>query len=338
MLEGIKTFGSKVIFGAKMHSPKILFAVGVGAGVACVALTIKSTLKAAPVVEQAREEAATAVAPNEDGEVEENVSTRKIYVSMVGKVAKIFALPAICGAVSIASFAKCYGIMNNRLVDATIYGTAMANRAKALYKRVAEKYGEEVANELYYGDNTKKVTEVNKETGEVKEKVVPNMEKAMPWHSIYSFLYKNESYHPMFDYNQLECEEKWLTRKLNSEGYLLLTDVLQCDSFQSQNIELKGCYCGVGWISKYWIKRLVELGIMEESDYMGDGEVSFGIFNGKGGVQAQLWRDGKTDSVIIDFNVDGPIYTYIDAINKLKKCGSHEDQVSYICDTDTRGK
>ena len=62
------------------------------------------------------------------------------------------------------------------------------------------------------------------------------------------------------------------------------------------------------------------------ADYAGDGHISFGIFNGEGGPLAREWIAGNCREVMIDLNVDGPIYKFINAINNYddlvaKKCG-----------------
>lgn len=341
---GIKTLAAKTIFKVKANSPKILLGTGVIAGVFCIAFTIKGTVKAVPIVADAKEELKTAKAikdvneaggkvTEDDGTEVAPMSTKKIKLKTAGKIARVYAVAGICGAVSLVSFFKCYGIMNNRLVDATVYGTAMAAKAKNMYERVAEKFGKEVADELYYGDNTKTVKKTDPETGEEFEEVVPNVDKNMPWYSPYAFEYKNESYHPGFDQMQLENEEQFWNTKLEAEDYILLSDVI--NSFSSaQTVKMKGSWCGVGWISKKWIDRLVAAGIIKDDDYKGDGYISFEVFNGKGGKQAKEWREGRSKSVIINPNVDGPIYTYIDAINRMKYM-SDDDFGAYIADHDT---
>ena len=343
---GIKTLAAKTIFKVKANSPKILLGTGVIAGVCCIAFTIKGTIKAVPIIADAEEELKTAkaikdvnengaVVTTDDGTEVKPLSTKKIKLKTAGKIARVYAVAGICGAVSLISFLKCYGIMNNRLVDATVYGTAMAAKAKNMYNKVAERFGKEVADELYYGNTTKTVKKTNPDTGEEYEEVVPNMEKGAPWYSCYSFEYQNESYQPGFDQMQLEHDQDWWNKKLDAEDYILFSDVINSFSAtQKEHIVLKGSWCGVGWISKKWIDRLVAAGVMKENDYLGDGRISFGIFDGRGGEQAKLWREGKTRSVILDFNVDGPIYTYIDAINRMKYM-SDEDFVSYISDHDT---
>lgn len=341
----IKTLAAKAAFKIKANSPQILLVTGIVAGAGALALTIRSTVKAQPVITEAKKKAEEA----EKGELKDaktgKPATKKgIYTKLVWDVTKIYSAPAALAAVSLVSTLKCYGIMNNRLVDATVYGTAMAAKAKNLYKKVAEKYGKEVADELYYGNNVKKEQYKDSETGEIKEKMVPNMEKDMPWYSPYSWMYINESKHPGYD---LECivkmeEERW-NRRLDAEDFILLTDVMNSFDKDHHGIEVRGAWCGVGWISKKWIDRLIALGEIDPKDYTGDGYITFNVCNdGQGGPQAKAWREGRTDRVVIDPNVDGPIYKYIDAIRKYKKmsdgrydkCMNSQEYAAHVCDDD----
>lgn len=344
----IKTFAAKTMFKVKANSPKILLITSVVAGVVGVAFTIKGTVKAIPIIENAKEEIKTAkaiktvneaggVVTEDDGTEVNPVSTKKIKLKTAGKVARVYAVAGLCYSVALVSMFKCYGIMNNRLVDATVYGTAMAAKAKNMYDKVADKFGKDVADELYYGKNTKTVKKTDPETGEEVEEVVPNMEKNMPWWTPYTFEYTNESYEPGLDQMQLENEQQWWNTKLNAEDYILLSDVVR--SFHSTQKEggknkMKGSWCGVGWISQKWIDRLIAAGVIKDDEYKGDGYISFGVFDGKGGDQAKAWREGRSKSVLLDFNVDGPIYTYIDAINRMKYM-TDDDFAAYVADHDT---
>lgn len=342
----IKTLAAKTMFKVKAHSPQILLITSIATGAAAIGLTIRSTLKARPVVVEAKEKAEKSKTEEvKDEKTGKPVTSRQIYTKLVWDVTKIYSAPAIAAAVCLVSGLKCYGIMNNRLVDATVYGTAMASKAKNMYRKVVEKYGKEAADELFYGNNVKKEQYKDPETGEIKERMVPNMEKDAPWFSCYSWMYINESRHPGYD---LECivkmeEERW-NRRLDAEDFILLTDVMNSFDKDHHGIEMKGAWCGVGWISRKWIDRLIALGEIDPNDYTGDGYITFNVCNeGQGGPQAKAWREGRSDRVVIDPNVDGPIYKYIDAIRKYKKmsdgrydkCMNAQEYVSHICDDDS---
>lgn len=339
----IKEVASKGKYFAKAHSPQLLLAGGFVAGAVGIAMVIRGTVKAVPVVDEAKakidlcenkdtegfqtffdaQNKARELAGMEPIDLGELGSKKKIIVGMVGNVAKCYALSLGFFAVSALCFASSYKVLNARYAGAVANATGLAAAFKKYRGRVVEKFGEEVDKELYYGDNVKKVKKVDPETGNEYEEIVPNVEKGMPWYSTYSFRYENESYHPGFDVMQLENDQNYWNMKLDAIGYIEANDILS--SMPGHKGERRGDWCGCGWISRKWIERLQDLGVLPE-DYAGDGHISFGIFDGEGGPQAKEWIDGNSREVMIDLNVDGPIYKFINAINNYedlvaKKCG-----------------
>lgn len=339
VLNVIKDFAARGRYFVKAKSPELLFAGAVIAGGVCIYETVKGTLKAAPIIEDANaeidrvefmqtdaykewaERATTVKDPVDDPEA----FKKKIVGKAAVDVAKCYIGALISGLAAIGMACGSFGIINKRYASAV--GDALASRTlyNKLRKRIRDEHGEEAENKLVYGDNVKKTTVKNPETGEEEETFVPCMDEDTPlWVSRYSFEYENESYHPGFDLMQVRNEQEYWNRKLNEYGYLEANSIYT--SMPGHKGETKGAWCGIGWLSKKWIDRLQSIDALPK-DYPGDGYVSFGVLEGEGGgPQAAAWRDGQLKSVIMDLNVDGPIYKYIDIINNwddviAKRCG-----------------
>lgn len=320
-------------FTARAKSPELLLGAGIIAGGATVVLACRATLKAKPKLDDLSikledlehienvHTLAVANDPHADEEDEHNLAELKkqckkekrheIAVTAVG-VSKDFAPAIIVGMVGIGCVLASYRILDKRLLGATVAYESVNAAFNRYRHRVIDKYGEQAERQLYYGET---VTDVeyeeeveDAETGEKKVvkkvKQEPNVEKGVPWHSIYSRTLHNRSYQPGMDVDQVRRIQNYLNDELARKGYVFLNDV-----YKALELEIDGEYVGVGWLSKEF----------QGEDYVGDGFIDFGVFGDNVTEQAKLWREGKTNSVILDFNVDGPIYKYVNAVNEMKK-------------------
>lgn len=358
IVKSVKTIASKTLFKIKMNSPEIMLVGGVIAGVACVGLAVWGTTKAVPVVENAKQDLDNMeFFATEEGKefidkrneeraecglepmaLELPESKKAVYFGVAKEMVKIYWPAVLAGCIATGCRFGTYKVLKARYVGAAALAIANDKKFKALYNAVAAKYGKDAADRLVYGDEELKTEKkVDPKTGDEYEEIVPNPGATPPWqYSIFSFTYTNESFSPGWDQAQLEHEQEQWDQRLQAEDFILFTDwVTQFKS--TQNVKAKGAWCMSGWISEKWINRLTELGIIKPGEYMGDGHIRYNIFDGRGGEQARLWREGRTRTVVIDPNVDGPIYKYIDIINELK-CVDEEDWDLYLADKDAYKK
>lgn len=324
----------KTKFWTIQHSPELLLAAGIGTGVACVVLACKATAKSMPIIEEAKdvlekmedaeatkdfEEAKAKLREEEGIDVSDDFANefsgktkRQVILHTTGKVSKNYIPAATCGIISVGCVLASYKILDKRLVGATVAYEILDAKFNKYRKRVIEKFGDEVESEIYYGKDTvkKKVRKILDEDGveheEELEEFEPNIEKDVPWHSIYAVHYTNKSRQPHMDWLQLKTLQNYFNEQLSINGYVLLNDI-----YKELGIPQNGDFVGIGWVSNDYLEI--------EGKNRGDGFIDFGLFGEHVSEQAAKWRDGEMDEVIIDFNVDGPIYKLMNTINKLNR-------------------
>lgn len=321
-------------FVVRQKSPELLLGAGIIAGGACVFLACKGTLKAKPKIEdmsikledlehiESFHTEAIAADPMADEEDERNLAElkkqikkekRHVIAKTVVDVSKDYIPAFIIGMASIGCVLASYKILDKRLLGATVAYESVNAAFNRYRHKVINKFGEDVEKELYYGQTVREeeveepiLDENGNKTGETKtvKKMVPNIEKDAPWFSVYSRTLHNRSYQPGLDVDQVRRIQNYWNDQLQRVGYVWLNDV-----YKSLDMEINGDYVGVGWIAKEFCGE----------DYTGDGYIDFGIFGDHVSDQAKLWREGKTNNVIVDFNVDGPIYKMVNDIIGMKK-------------------
>lgn len=160
-------YGAK--FQAKKHSSEICLVSGIVSGAACVITTGIASTKVNGVLEEHKkklEEVRAACAVNP--ELSEGKELTKAYGKTTLKIARLYFVPAVLGATSVCLILKSHNIMkrSNAILAAT--AAAAETSLDEYRKRVIEKYGEEVDQELS-GNVVKKTVQkevVNPETGE----------------------------------------------------------------------------------------------------------------------------------------------------------------------------
>ena len=167
--------------------------------------------------------------------------------------------------------------------------------------RVVEKYGEDIDKELRY--NVKKlVAEEKVKTEDGKTKKVKNTTNYIDgeYSDYYRIFDESNKYferNPQLNRAFLRCHEQYATDKLRSQGYLFLNDVYKDLGFKPTR---EGAI--VGWV-------------LDPDSNESDNYVDFGIFESQR-PKAKDFVNGYEYSVVLDFNVDGPI---LDRFTKFAK-------------------
>ena len=344
----ISAFG-KSKFWCGAHKPEITLVVGLAAMAGCVVTTVIATKKSVEVIQDAKMDMedidsdgvaefveyqnarreAEGLEPIVAETLDPEVAKKKIKRNAEKKVLKYAIAPIACGAVSVVCQVSTYRTLNSGLVKATlaaIAAEAARRETEEFFKDyrgvVRNKIGEEAEKALYEDILPKKKvtkTEINPETGEevTIEEMVPD-EKGVPWYSIYSRVYTNQSYQPFVDVETVKSVQNIFNDRLNTRGYVFLNEV-----YEALHIPVDGNFVGIGWISSEFAK----------GKKMSDGYIDFGIFTNdlyKLDSDTIRWLNGDptVTSVKLDFNVDGPIYKYVNAINAAMK----GEQDTYIAD------
>lgn len=278
------------------NAPTILFGTGVVSMIGSTVLACRATLKMDDILEETQTEVKrakeTELKHRETGRYTEEdriQDTRILYVKAGFVIAKEYAPAVIIGAAGIFMLTKSHNILverNNALAAAYV---ALDKGFREYRSRVREKYGEEVDQQLRY--NTENV-QIEDEQGRKKEVARVSFDDTP---SIYARFFDplnaNWSPNPEYSLYFLHCQQMHANNILNGRGHLFLNEVYRMlgmeESKQGQV---------VGWI---------------RGKHHGEGYVDFGVFHGKTQV-ARDFVNGAEGSILLDFNVDGPILNALD--------------------------
>lgn len=294
----------KIGLNLRKHSPEILVAAGIVGVVTSGVLACKATLKVNEVIDDSKKnvEKIHEAADNgvtEAGEQYTAEDAKKdltiVYVQTGAKLAKMYAPAVMLGALSITGIVASNRILRKRYIASAAAYATIDRGFKEYRGRVVERFGKELDKELKYNIKAETIEEI--ETDEKgKEKVVKNTvdTATVNERTSYSRIFdetcpnweKNAEYNNMF----LRETQKWANKKLQENGYLFLNDVYDMLGFQrSQEGQILGWY-------------------YDEKDPTCSNYVDFGIddiYN----KQKRLFVNGYERSIILDFNVDGDIWS-----------------------------
>ena len=297
---------SKVGLKFKKHSPEILIAAGVVGIVTSGVLACKATLKVNDTIKEAKENIDKIHTANIKGETEAGVPYSEedaskdltlVYVQTGVKVAKTYAPAVILGALSITGIIASNRILHKRNVAlAAAYATA-SRGFKEYRGRVIERFGKELDRELKYDIKAKEIETVEKDE-KGKDKVVKETVNTatVSERTSYSRIFdetcpnweKSAEYNNMF----LRQTQNYANQKLKEQGFLFLNDVYEMLGFRkSQEGQILGWY-------------------YDENDPTCSNYVDFGI-DDIHNEQKRLFVNGYERSIILDFNVDGDVFSLL---------------------------
>lgn len=292
----------KVGFKMKKASPEILVAAGIAGVVTSTVMACKATTKAGDVITDHNNEMdkirqASELEDVEYTEEDARKDTVIVYTQTVVKFIKLYGPSVLLGAASITCIVGSHNILRKRNVALAAAYTAVDKGFKEYRGRVVERFGEELDKELRYNIKAKEFEETTVDA-KGKEKTVKNtVSVADPNEfSDYARIFdescsgwsKDPEYNMMF----LKQQQNWANDILKSKGHLFLNEVYDMLGFPRSKAGQV-----VGWI-------------YDEDCPAGDNFVDFGIYN----INYEKARDfvnGYERSIILDFNVDGPILDMI---------------------------
>lgn len=302
---------------ARKNSPTILLGAGVVSMVGSTVLACRATLKLEEVLDEIDKDkklAHSVKAQVDAGEVRTGVTytdeevkqdTTIILVRGAFKIVKLYAPAVILGGVGVACLTKSHMILKDRNAALTAAYVAVNTAFNAYRERVVERYGEETDRELRYG--AEEVTVIDDETGKVFNEV--RADPGEPSGYARWFDEENGNWNaPAFDNHNwlwLRTQQNWANDMLRSRGHLFLNEVYSM-------IGLSHTSAGsiVGWV---W----------DRDNDRGDNYVDFGCWDENGqGHRFFEGMNGREHAILLDFNVDGPIWDLIDQRNAQKELES----------------
>ena len=289
-------------------SPTIMMVGGVIGIVGSGVLACRATLKIEPIIDDAGkslDEVSWAEEHYEEKVYSEHDAKRDktlIYGRMAIDIVRLYGPSLVMGAASIGLILTSHHIMNQRNLALMSAYETIKTGFDEYRKRVREELGEEEERKFRYGLKTEEL--VREEEGVPgqrgrKKKIKEDIETFDPNAiSIYARFFDEASteWEPNPEYNLMKVKQvqAWANDYLHANGYLFLNDV----------------YDELG------IPRTTEGQLVGWLDGMGDNYVDFGIYTNafKNDPDGEVKRDfvnGRENCILLDFNVDGPIFRYI---------------------------
>ena len=293
---------SKAGLKLKKHSPEILLVAGIAGTVTSTVLACKATTKVEKVLKKKKAtiDAIHMCLEDENTEYTEEDSKKDLTITYAKtgiELAKLYAPAVAVGALSITSIVAGHRILNKRNVALAAAYAVVDKGFKDYRSRVVERFGEELDKELRYNIKAKEIEEVvvDKKGKEKIEKKVVN-EINIPDHSVYARVFddgntgwtKDPEYNLMF----LRRQQDWANDRLKARGHLFLNEV-----YDMLGIPRSQAGQMVGWI-------------YDEKNPNGDNYVDFGIYDITD-ERKRAFINGYERNILLDFNVDGPIYNMI---------------------------
>lgn len=305
-----KAFG-KTKLSIKKHSPEILMIGGAIGVVSSAIMACRATTKLSKVMAEHDQNVKQIhhVANNPDVLPANKTYTKEdakkdiaiTYTQTGLKLVKLYAPSVILGALSLTCMITSNNILRQRNAGLAAAYAVVDGGFKSYRKNVVERFGEEVDKELKYNIKAKEIetVEVDKNGKEKTVKKTENVASPIDQYSGYArfFTAGCENWQKDAEHNLwfLKQQQNYANEKLRAQGYLFLNDV-----YDMLGIPRSKAGQFVGWI--YDDKN---------PNHKGNNFVDFGIYNLN--IEANGdFVNGYEPTIILDFNVDGPIYDLIE--------------------------
>jgi hypothetical protein len=282
---GRKALGQTEYFLRK-NGPTILTGVGIAGFMGTTYLVGKAVLKAQEPVKELK----LKIGEIRLKEVDENY-TQNDKVMEAGRtfifgslgIAKIFTPAIITGAISIACIVSSHGMMKNRQASLVAAYVALDEGFKAYRRRVIAEVGGEKEEELYHGVKLRALEQAEGED----PKCEIDYDDKMPSQYARFFDEYSTCWSKTNEWNLtfVRQQQRYLNDRLQTRGFVFLNEV-----YEALGIPWSQAGQVVGW--KY------------KSD--GDSFIDFGMWVNSDEA-SRAFVNGIDNSVLLDFNVDGPI-------------------------------
>lgn len=297
----------KAGFKLKKHSPEILVGAGVVGVVTSAVMACKATTKLDEILEEPKEKIEKihelienpelVPAGKEYTEEDAKKDLTIMYTQSAVKVVKLYAPAVILGTISIAAILGGHNILRKRNFALAAAYTTIDKTFKDYRGRVVERFGKQIDKELRYNIKEKEIEEtvVNEDGTEsvVKKTVeVANIPNDSEYARFFDEYNDNWTKDPELNKTFLLQTQRFANDQLRRKGVVFLNEVYK---WLGMSPSQAGQF--VGWV-------------YNEENPIGDNYIDFGIFD-INNPAARLFVNGDERSILLDFNVDGPVYQYL---------------------------
>lgn len=302
LVKSASRMAHKVGFKIKKASPEILVVAGIVGVVTSTVMACRATTKAGDIVTSHNDDMDKIHQASEMKNVDYTPEDAKkdtviVYTQTAVKFIKLYGPSVLIGIASIACIVGSHNILRKRNVALAAAYAAVDKGFKEYRGRVVERFGEELDKELRYNIKAKEFEETVVDSKGKEKQVKKTVSVADPnGYSDYARIFdescKGWSKDPEYNLLFLKQQQNWANECLQTRHHLFLNEVY--DMLGIPRTKAGAC---VGWI-------------YDEDHPVGDNFVDFGIYN----LSIEKARDfvnGYERSIVLDFNVDGPILDMI---------------------------
>lgn len=287
-------------------SPTIMFASGVVGVVATVVLASKATLKLEDILDEHDVNMSKAKGLHEAGGAETSKGFQKysdtdfnkdqaiIFGRTVGSLVKAYGPAIVVGSVSIGLLTGSHVVLQRRNEALTAAFAGVYTAFNEYRTRVKAELGEEKDLEFRYGTQDKEIYS-EKKNGEPVVKTVKVVSEGADG-SMYAKFFdaRNPNFQPNAETNIafLKMHERYLNQRLEAVGHIFLNeayDALGMPRTPEGQI--------VGWLKENHIGEVAP--------------ISFGLWDDERMDRFMDFLAGREDCILVDFNVDGPVFRNI---------------------------
>jgi hypothetical protein len=272
-------------FVIRRNAPTLLTVGGVVGFTATVVLAIQATTKAVDILPGITAEVGEVKVRHTHDDYTEKQKTEdliRVYWKHSLKLARIYGPTIAVGSLSIVSVLGGHGIMLKRQAGLVAAYATLDASYKEYRRRIVDEVGEKREMELYRNPRTRIVED---DQGKPCEIIAQDETQPSPYARYFDETSQNWTKTPEYNLMFLRAQQNWANDRLKAHGYLFLNEVLEALGLQrSQSGQI------VGWKLKG----------------EGDGYVDFGIYDIFDDT-SRAFVNGFERTVLLDFNVDGPI-------------------------------
>jgi hypothetical protein len=306
MKSELKLKATRLISGAqyqiKKHSPEILLVAGLAGTVVGTILACKATTKVNQIMEdkeKALKDVHTCLEDETIDYTEEDSKkdTTIIYTQTGLRLIKLYAPAVGVTLLSFSSIIAGHKIMKKRNIALAAAYAIVDKSFKKYRENVIEKFGEGVDQELRFNLKSKEVKKKDENGKTIKETlnyVDPDgnpLDHISEYARFFDAASRNFEKDPEYNMMFLRRQQDWANEVLKSRGHLFLNEV-----YDMLDIPRSKAGQIVGWV-------------YDKNNTRGDNYVDFGLYQGN--EANRRFVNGLEYNILLDFNVDGPIYNLL---------------------------
>jgi Family of unknown function (DUF6353) len=250
-------------------------------------LACRATLKVHEILHEAEHDLTMAKSMDHEeySEKDRSRDVAIIYARSAGKFLRIYGPSILLGAASIGALTQSHNILQQRNLALTAAYAAIEQAFNEYRGRVIDKYGEDQDREFRYSAEE---VEVIDEDGKMTREIRVGSDAPSMYARFFDETSTQWKKYPEYNKIFLLCQQNYVNDMLKSRGHIFLNEV-----YDALGMERSRAGQVVGWIISH----------------DGDNYIDFGVFDDT--ETARNFVNGRENSILIDFNVDGVIYDKI---------------------------